>query len=346
MSANPQMLILARESRGMTQGELANRLECSQGYVSKLEAGIQLIPDELLPALAAHLNYPAEFFLQNDRVFGYGTPCLYHRRQKTIPALVLRRLQALANVVRLHVRNMCRGVEIEFSSDFPRLDIDEFGTPERVAELVRRYWRLASGPITDLVRVVEAAGGIVVRIAFGTRQLDAVSVWAPGEHPLFLINADSPWDRVRFTLAHEVGHMVMHTFPSAEMEVDADRFAAELLMPAEDIKLDLANLRFESLAILKQRWRVSMAALTRRAYTLNCISRDQYRRIFTRFSQKHWRLQEPNPIPSEEPTVVRDIIHTHTLVNGLTLSELALLAQCSEHELRERFMDGGLRLVS
>lgn len=278
MAANKEMLTLARESRGLTQGDLARKLDCTQGYISKLEHGLQPIPDDLLPDLADALGYPEAFFLQGDRVYGYGTPCLYHRKQKTIPALVLRQLQAIANVIRLQVRNLCRGVEFEISSDFPRLDIEDFKSPESVADLARRYWALPMGPIPDLLALIEASGGMVIRVSFGTHQLDAVSVCAPGERPLFMVNADSPWDRVRFTLAHEIGHMIMHNTVGVDMEAEADQFAAEFLMPAEDIRPELDDVRLETLAILKRRWGVSMQALARRAFTLGTITRDQYRR--------------------------------------------------------------------
>lgn len=89
-----------------------------------------------------------------------------------------------------------------------------------------------------------------------------------------------------------------------------------------------------------------MQALIRKAYTLQCITKDQYRRLFTRFSQLGYRLREPNPIAPEDPTVLRNIIAVQMRENGLAISDLARVACSSERDLRERFLGHHLRMVS
>ena len=54
-----------------------------------------------------------------------------------------------------------------------------------------------------------------------------------------MINSRVPTDRKRMTLAHELGHIVMHSEPihlSKQSEEEAMRFAAEFLMPAHLIR--------------------------------------------------------------------------------------------------------------
>lgn len=53
---NPDMLVLARESRGYTQTELATRVDVSPGYVSKVEKGIVAPSDGHVTALAEALG--------------------------------------------------------------------------------------------------------------------------------------------------------------------------------------------------------------------------------------------------------------------------------------------------
>lgn len=337
-TASPEMLSLARESRGYSQTELARRMGVTQGYVSKLETGIIEIAGDRLEDLAAALRYPVEFFGQR-MPFG-DSPCLHHRKRQTVRATDLRRIEGECIVAGLVVRNLARGVEIETDNTFPVMDIDEYESPEVVAQITRSHWGIRPGPIRNLVLVIEAAGGVVLRQVFGTRKIDAISQWPPDGGPLFFVNADSSWDRTRYTLAHEIGHLIMHTTPSATMEEEADRFAAEFLMPAVDIAGDLEGLGLAGLEPLKRVWRVSMAALARRAYELDKITYRQYRRLFMQLGRLGYRRQEPSPLDPEEPQVVGDMLSAHQ-ASGLSEEEVARIAKIRVQELRSRYARGG-----
>lgn len=53
---------------------------------------------------------------------------------------------------------------------------------------------------------------------------------------MIFLNKQAPADPRRFTLTHELGHAVMRTTDSSDMEDEANRFAAEFLMPEAGIK--------------------------------------------------------------------------------------------------------------
>ena len=343
-SVSPEMLTVARESRGYSQTELARRLQVTQGYISKLEAGIIEMSSDRLLSFADALEYPVEFFRQH-LPFG-GSPCLYHRKRQTVRVTDLRRIEAECTIAGLVVRNVMHGLEVETDRAFPRMDIDEYRAPDEIAQILRTHWRLPSGPIRNLVLVIEAAGGIVVRHAFGTQKIDAISQWPARERPLFFVNVDIPWDRARFTLAHEIGHLVMHATPSPEMEAEADVFAAEFLMPAAEIAPDLEGVTLPKLVPLKQFWRVSIAALVRRAHDLGAITPRQYRYLFMQLGRLGYRKVEPATLDPEEPTVLADAFSLHR-ANGLSEIELAKVARLKPRELRARY-DGKphLRIVT
>src|ERR1700734_2992321 len=108
---------------------------------------------------------------------------------------------------------------------------------------------LPRGPLQSVVENIESAGGIVVLARFGTNLIDGLSFRVEGVPPLFFMNKDVPGDRFRFSLAHELGHMVMHSIPDDDekMESEAHRFAAAFLMPASEIKPYLAAAKINNL---------------------------------------------------------------------------------------------------
>jgi Zn-dependent peptidase ImmA (M78 family)/transcriptional regulator with XRE-family HTH domain len=339
------MLVLAREYRGLTQSELARVAGVTQGYISKYEHR-QLEPSqENVEKLAAALNVPVPFLYRTDQVFGFASTCLHHRKQSSLPIRQLRQVHAMVNVIRLGLNPLVRGVEIATVPKFYRMDIEEYGTDAaRIASLVRTQWQLPLGPIPNMVTTLEAAGGFVFRCAFGNRRIDAVSQWPSGTQPLFFINADSPWDRARFTLAHELGHIVMHTLPTVDMEREANDFAQEFLMPAREIASDLDGFNLVRATELKGHWKVSIQALTMRARSLGKLSPDQTSRIFMQLSKLGYRTVEPWPLPPEIPTLVQRVVDVQRTENHNGMDDLAEIANVPDfwsHFMPER----ALRIV-
>ncbi len=306
------MVTLARESRGLTQTELAKRANISQGALSRIEHGLLPLSESQIDALATALGYPYTFFYRSDRPYGPGTPCLHHRKRQSMPILKLRQIHATINVLRMATTDLLRGVEIDARHKFYEMNLDDYGSAEDVAQLVRTSWQLPLGPIRNLTLAIEAAGGLVISCRFATDKLDAISQWPGRDHPpFFFMNADVPGDRLRWNLAHELGHIIMHREPAPNQEDEANAFAGALLMPAREIKKDLAHLTLAKLADLKRYWKVSMQALIMRAHDLGAITDRQKRSFYMRLSQLGYRKHEPVEIPREEPTLVRRVIDFH-----------------------------------
>ena len=345
---NPDMLLLARESRELNQSELATAAGVTQPYVSQLEHGEREPATDKLQRLAAVLAYPVEWFYQRDRYEGLGISGVFYRKRSKAQVGHLRKFQAEASIRQIQVTRMLRDFDLTFPQTFTRMDIDEHaGNAEQVAAFVRASWSLPIGPIRNLVNVIEAAGGLVFKFPFGSPDIDAMGRWPNESPPLFFINAEAPADRVRFSLAHELGHVVMHTSASETIEAEADRFAAEFLMPARDIGPQLGGMTVQKAAAMKPQWRTSMAALIRRSRDTGRLGQTEYLRLVRRMSTLGYRRVEPGPIAPEEPQLVPQLLKSYREEHGLSVAELASRACVSEAEFTDRYLPrpAGLRLA-
>ncbi len=330
------MITLAREARGLSQGQLAERIGASQGHLSKVEAGLLPASAGMHANLVEVLDYTPEFFCWSDPVFGPSTCEFYHRKRQSLSNKLLRTLHARMNVQRIQIGKLLASVEIG-TVRVPKIQPEEAdGSPSEVARLIRASWQLPAGPVKSLTEAIENAGGIVVRSDFGTQQLDAVSRWVPGMPPLFFVNRQAPGDRQRLTLAHELGHIVMHQVPNPDMEQEAFEFAAELLMPESDIKQYFAGLTIPKLAALKAVWMVSMAAIARRAKELGSITERQYRSLVMRLNRLGFRTNEPPElnVAPEDPSLLSEMFELYRRDLDYSQSELASLLGVREDELR------------
>jgi Zn-dependent peptidase ImmA (M78 family) len=322
--ANPDMLLLARESRGLSQKELAARLQVSQAAISKAEKLSGKVSDKLLAAIADELRYPAAFFFQTGG--RYEPLTILHRKQASLPQSIRHRVEANANVTLLHIHHLLDSVELP-ECGVPSHSAEDFTDGiEGVARAVRTTLRLPGGPIASMSGVLEKMGVILVARDFGSEKLDAFSM-RTSECPVVFFNRTMPWCRIRFSLAHELGHMVLDHLPGQNgIEEEAHAFASAFLMPREDMlrvfneeKLDM---RF--FANLKPRWKVSMQALMRRASDLGVLERPAYEYLCRLMGTSGFRKREPAvlDIAPEEPKLLRRIIMLHLDDMGYSKDEL------------------------
>jgi len=313
MAINPEMIVLARESRGWTQRELAAELGVSQATWSKYELGMLRIPDEIIAHVATKLDYEPGFFEQTQTLVGLAGDFLYRKRAH-VAAKIRRRVQAEVNIRRMQIERLMRRADIVRDDlPFPAIQPEEMdGRIDRIAQEVRKIWRIPQGPIRNVTAHIENAGAIIFAVDFETDLIDGTNVRRPGEPPMLFVNSKVPGDRHRFNLAHELAHSVMH-FGTAfdDAEYQANQFAAEFLMPRTVIRSDLRNLDLAGAAQLKIVWGVSMAAIIMRAHDIGAITESVYRRLFTALNARGMRTREPLEVPFEEPMVFDALVKVH-----------------------------------
>ena len=165
---------------------------------------------------------------------------------------------------------------------------------------------------------------MIIEKDFGTPRVDGLSQWI-GDHPIMLINKSASVDRKRLTLAHELGHLVLHNGLGCEdPEREANEFAAEFLMPAHVIKPDLRPVTLGRLRDLKRVWGVSMQALCERSYSLGVLTAADRTRLYKAMNARGWRTSEPDGdlLVPEEPELVT-AIGTALRAKGLSGREIA-----------------------
>jgi Zn-dependent peptidase ImmA (M78 family)/DNA-binding XRE family transcriptional regulator len=330
MQANGEMLRVARQLKGFQQTEAAKRLGIDQSLLSRMENGVADIREELLSVAERVFEVRRSFFFQTDRI--YGAPVSVHpmwRRKADVSARDMDMIVAEMNVRAMHLRRFLEAADVARAHDLPRLDIEDYEDADRVAGLLRAHWMIPRGPIKDLTVLVERAGVVVVHSSMGGAAVSGVTFSPPGLPPMIVLNSDQPADRMRFTLAHELGHIVMHRFPSPNMEEEASTFASSMLLPSADIGplLKTRKIDLQLLAALKPEWKVSMQCILMKAKSLGLLSRNQEEYLWKQISARKWRLREPPELdfPVERPTVIRNLVDVFRVHLGYSNEELSKL---------------------
>ena len=311
---NPEMLLTARNYMGFSQTQLASKCKISQGLYSKIESGVTILSgdDSLIEELSSELGFPHSFFFKNARAM--GVPASFHemyRKQKSVSGKkMLSKVSADLTIRMLCVSKLLDSIEIDPELKLPQYDAEDYGNDgAAIARMVRRNWLVPDGPITNLTELVEKAGIIVFPSYFSAPKVDGVTVNVSGLPPVIFLNSVSPADRTRFSLAHELGHVIMHRQISGTMEDEANAFASELLMPEKEMRAEFSNrIDLKELARLKRVRRVSMAALLYKASSMDKLTKNQSAYLWRQMSK--YRIDEPESTQFEKevPNTLKSIV--------------------------------------
>ena len=325
---NGSLLALARQVRRRGQAELVELLggEITQGTLSKLEHGRIQPQPELVESLANVLKVKPSFFFRSAYV---REPMVsYHRKRAKLAVRDADAVHGLAEVFRLNLKTCLESIELETTlPSVPAIDPDEYGRDvEEIARLLRQRWQMPKGPVADVTKLAEDSGIIIISFDFGSELIDGFCQHSvDGLPPLIFLNSSQPKDRYRFSLAHEIAHLVLHQTPHPEQELEANRFASEFLMPTRDIRGDFDQASLSKFMDLKLYWGTSMQSLIYRAWQIGTLSDRMYKYYFIEMSKRGFRKREPVEATHliETPSTLKGIIKAHIDDLGYTIDDLS-----------------------
>src|SRR5450759_3028895 len=229
---------LAREACAMTQAELASAAGLSQGTLSDIENGQILNPaPRIVTSISSATGFPVGYFhLGPLPDFPEGSFRRLRRGSSKVTDQVRAQVRQIAEVVQRGERSLSLP-PILLKPVLPLENQD--AAIEKLALEVRQYLRVGDNdPIPNLTRAVERAGVIVVRMPIAMVDHSGFSVWpdyAVDGRPLIAVSGGESGDRMRFTIAHELGHLILHTarlnIEAKVAEIEAHRFAGAILLP-------------------------------------------------------------------------------------------------------------------
>ena len=309
----------------MTGLVLSEMTGVTAASISAYENGRASPSADVLERLSATLKFKTAFFFRKgEENSGTSQQPVFERSKSSTSKGTRSRAR--------HQRTWLRE-NLEYLSQFIKLPASNVPNPpqnfdwlscsdldlESVARTTRRAWNLGDGPISNATLLVENNGVITTLIAMNGHGLDAFSVWDEKDgRPYIALNANiESAFRARYSVCHELGHLVLHKQLSAaqfddssyfkKVEAQANRFAAAFLTPAETFLPEIDVPSLEVFRRLKSRWRVSIKMMIHRARELDVIDEYEARRLYINYNRRGWNKQEPldadNPL--EEPRLAR-----------------------------------------
>lgn len=305
-------LRLARLFHDLSLTELGDKVGVSKQFLSRVETGAEVVSALLETSLAEELSVLPEFFYRADPNPIADEQC-HFRRQLTTKVVLRQVARARGEMLKRLVGVLDEHVELP-PYKVAEADPASIETIERAAEKFRSLFGLGMGPLSNVTRIAENAGAVVMKVNGLAPEIDAVSFAT--KRPLIALNGSGRSAcRERFGIAHELGHFSLHIgvlTGDRLTESQANRFASALLMPRGTFVPECAlairgtRLNWPGLSELKLRWGVSKAAIIFRGRQLGVFSEDQARAGYIGLN-RHGEAQqesEDHLVSNEEPEVI------------------------------------------
>ena len=344
-----QRLKLARSAAGLSLRDLTAKIDnrVTAQAIGKYERNESMPSSGVLIALAGALDVSVDYLVgDQDMVFEaveFRKKKITSRREESqVEAQVLHLLERyllVEEVLNLH------SVDWHRPPEAPYPVVRDVSEADHAAQSLRGHWSLGIDPIPNVVELLEDQG--IKTLAVDLTHIDGLTarVRRPGRDavPVIVVNRQDWGERQRFTLAHELGHLVMEVVARVDEEKVAHRFAGAFLMPADALWAEIGKHRtsigWGELFELKQLFGTSVQAITYRCKDLGIFSDTLFRRLFNDFNHLGWRTppyQEPDARAGEKPRRFERLTFRALAEGAISEAKAAEVLETSVHELNRR----------
>lgn len=337
---NPNRIRCARETAGLSKVQLAERLGVTPRTIANYEENGAPLSQTM--ALADTLEVAPSFFTvlpDAPPIEDLADEQVWFRSLRK--STVRQRRSAVG-----HGRNALlffHWIERHFHLPACALPIDDGNawTPQEAAMALRGDWGYGENPLPDMTRLAEAHGVRLFSLPSVGKEVDAFSFMFDTV-PYLAVDTSKTAERVRFDIAHEIGHLLLHTGALSEgatgrdPETEAHTFAANLLMPERRVKAVIpSHASVNDIIEGKRYFKVSAMAMARRAHELGRLPDWEYRQTCSALTAQGYRSAEPDGIAAERSTVFSFVAQTNRSkgVSSRTVSEETGLTIRELHDL-------------
>lgn len=289
----------ARRMRHLNLRDLAEKAgDITYQAISNYELDKDTPSSAVLIRLAGALNVGVDYFFRTVTVQlgepAYRAHCeLPDKQKEEIESAAVDKLERYFETEALFGADATVGFG---EPDELKSPVQSASDVEDRAVCLREHWDIGLDPLGGLVELLEDHG---IRVVFVDTDPRFYGCAYREPQPLIVLNRNQASDRIRFSLAHELGHLVLR-FPAEGTDDDreklAHRFAGAFLVPAEAARKELgdsrASLSAYELLSLRRKYGMSVQAWICRAADLAIISRATSNRIWKSLQKSGLKTRE------------------------------------------------------
>lgn len=319
---NPSKIMQLMGFMGWTYKDFAGLTGISEHKLSRISKGLSPFREEDVEAIRLASGFPLSFFLLDENVIPASE--LTFRKPSRMIKRDITRVSIEFSWAISSAKRLSKMCDTEHRADWIN-EVAPIEAPsnediEQLALETRRQLGISvRGPISNVMWTLESGGIAIMPMQSSdvmTKDGNSEGMSHPNENDIPVIGYSAhqrTGDGVRFTIAHEAGHIVLQRkrTPATKKitEDEAHRFAGAFLITEKDARSVMSpNMELRDFVDIKAGWGVSIAALITRAARLGIIDIDRQRSLMMQMSARHWRKSEPVSVKEERPLFLKQML--------------------------------------
>lgn len=295
----------ARILKGMSLQDLADRLSntISRQGLHKYETGNVNPDNEMLKKLSEVLDVPVDYFFKENGTVQLSK--IEFRKLHLLPSKEeLSIIEQTKDILQRYLEiESILGIATNFDNPLKSFElIINYDDVTKAAMYVRSMWSMGNDPIANVIDLLEDNGIKIIKVQTA-ESIDGFQTMVNDNIPVIGFNNEKLHkpDRIRFTLLHELCHLLLgDKFGDAsenQIEKYCNHFAGVMLIPDIALKKELGehrnNILMQELGAIKRQYGISMQGILMRIKVCGILNEHATKQIFNAFKVLGWNINEP-----------------------------------------------------
>jgi len=296
----------ARKLKGLSQQDVADELQISKQMVSKYEKGISMPSSSKLLKLSRLFGLKIDYFFNSFKV-DIGE--VNFRKKSSFP---MKKQNSLKEQIKINLENYLwiedtLSIDYTFKNIIENISINNINDIEKAVLKLRTEWNIGTDPIHNIIQLLEDKEIKVIELFDTDDKFDGLATYVNNKYPVIVVNGNFPVERKRFTLLHELGHLLLN-LPDCEINEEenfCNKFASEFLLPKNIVINEFGGKRkritLTELISIQKKYGISIPAIMYRLVDSKIVSKERQKQFYIKLNFNPSLKKEVNRSRFETP---------------------------------------------
>ena len=296
----------ARVLKGFSQQELANKVGISKQMISKYEKGESFPSSTVLLKFKNQLNVSMNYFFKPNKI---ELGVINFRKKSSFSQ---KKQDSLEQLIKLKLENYLEiedllQIDYSFKNTIKNRKINSLEDIEKIVITLRNDLEIGLDPIHNIIQLLEDNEIKVIELYDVEKTFDGLATFVNNKFPVIVVNGNFPVERKRFTLLHELGHLLLN-LPECDIKMEenfCNRFASEFLFPRKLVLKEFGvkrdDIRENELIEIQKKYGISILAIIFRLVDAGIISKDRQEKFYKKINSNNAIKEKINLSRFETP---------------------------------------------
>lgn len=333
----------ARKLRCLSQQEVADEIGVSKQMISKYEKGLSTPDSTKLIKLSKLFNLKIDYFFKSYKIelgeINFRKKSRFSKRKQ----------ESLKELIKIKLENYLwleeiLSIDYSFENIIQNDKINSLNDIEKTVLKLRKHWDIGMDPIHNIVQLLEDNEIKVIELEDADEKFDGLACFVNNKYPIIVVNKKFPVERKRFTLLHELGHLLLN-LPDCETSVEekyCNKFAAEFLFPKKIVIEEFGGKRnhitLPEFIATQKKYGISIQAIVYRLVDAKIFSHDKQKQFYQKLNFNPSLKKEINNSRFETPEFsnrYERLVYRALSEENISISKASSLLNASLESVRE-----------